>query len=66
MGASNEIYRLNLDIGRFNPPLESSFEELTCVDYSKDLNCIAVGGIEGKVEFWNLETKNRVHVLDLG
>lgn len=54
VGASNEIYRLNLDLGRFNPPLVSAFEELTCVDFCKDLNAIAVGGIEGKVEFWNM------------
>ena len=65
VGASNEVYRLNLDLGRFNSPLVSAFEELTCVDYSKDLNAIAVGGIEGKVEFWDMENKNSVHTLDL-
>jgi ribosome biogenesis protein ENP2 len=60
VGATNEIYRLNLDLGRFNSPLISENEELTCVDYSHDLNLVAVGGINGKVEFWNMDNRNKV------
>ena len=52
VGASNEIYRLNLDLGRFQSPFETSSEELTCIDLSPQLNTVAAGGIDGTVEFW--------------
>jgi len=61
VGATNEIYRLNLDLGRFNSPLVSESEELNCIDYSAELNVAAVGGIDGRVEFWNMDTKSRVY-----
>lgn len=57
VGATNEIYRLNLDIGRFNTPLETSCPEINCIDYSSGLDLAAVGGIDGRVEFWNMESK---------
>lgn len=60
VGASNEIYRLNLDLGRFNTTMISESPEINCVDYSSDLNVIATGGIDGRVEFWNMESKNKV------
>lgn len=63
VGASNEIYRLNLDKGRFQSPFESSSPELTCVDFSKDLNAIATGGIDGRVEFWDFEQEKKVSEL---
>jgi len=59
VGASNEIYRLNLDLGRFNTTLVSESPEINCVDYSSDLNVIATGGIDGKVEFWNMDSRNK-------
>lgn len=34
VGATNEIYRLNLGLGRFQSPLISDAEELTCITYS--------------------------------
>jgi len=58
VGATNEIYRLNLDLGRFQSPFESLSEELTCIDFSHELNTIAVGGVDGKVEFWDFDQKN--------
>lgn len=60
VGATNEIYRLNLDLGRFNSPLISESEEINCLDYSHELNVIATGGIDGRVEFWDLDNKNKV------
>lgn len=63
MGATNEIYRLNLDLGRFQSPLISDSAELTCLDLSHELNAIAVGGIDGKVEFWDFEQRNKVSTL---
>lgn len=55
VGATNEIYRLNLELGRFQSPMESASEELTCADLNSDLNLLAVGGIDGNVEFWDFE-----------
>lgn len=63
VGASNEIYRLNLDLGRFNTTLISDSEELNCLDYSADLNVIATGGTDGKVELWNLDSRNKACTL---
>jgi ribosome biogenesis protein ENP2 len=63
VGATNEIYRLNLDLGRFQSPLISECPELTCIDMSHELNAIAVGGIDGKIEFWDFEQRNKVSTL---
>lgn len=64
VGATNEIYRLNLDLGRFNTTLESESPEINCVDFSQDLNVIATGGIDGRVEFWNMDSRNKVCALN--
>ncbi len=63
VGATNEIYRLNLDLGRFNTTLISDSEELNCLDYSPDLNVIATGGIDGRVELWNMDNRNKACTL---
>jgi ribosome biogenesis protein ENP2 len=57
VGASNEIYRLNLDLGRFTAPLVTGQTELNCVKYGADLDLTAVGGIDGGVEFWDFREK---------
>lgn len=63
VGASKEIYRVNLDLGRFQSPFESESEELTTIDYSHELNLAATGGIDGKVEFWDFESKSKISQL---
>lgn len=63
VGATNEIYRLNLDLGRFNTTLISESPEINCVDYSSDLNVVATGGIDGRVEFWNMDNRSKVCAL---
>ena len=63
VGAGNEIYRLNLDLGRFQSPFVSDCQELTSIDLSHELNTIAVGGIDGKVEFWDFDQKNKASEL---
>jgi ribosome biogenesis protein ENP2 len=60
VGATNEIYRLNLDLGRFNSPLVSESPEINCIDYCAELNVIAVGGIDSRVEFWNMDNRAKV------
>ena len=65
VGASNEIYRLNLGIGRFQSPFISDSEEINCIDYSNKLELAASGGIDGRVQFWDMLSKNKVHDLIL-
>jgi ribosome biogenesis protein ENP2 len=55
VGAGNEMYRLNLDLGRFQSPFESESPELTCIDYSQELNTVAAGGIDGRIEFFDFD-----------
>ena len=63
VGATNEIYRLNLDLGRFQSPWESDSPELTSIDFSKDLNACATGGIDGRVEFWDSRDNKKASQL---
>ena len=63
VGASNEIYRLNLDLGRFQSPFESECPEMTCLDLNNSLNVAAVGGIDGRVELWDFDQKKRAAEL---
>lgn len=65
VGATNEIYRLNLGMGRFQSPLISDSEEINCIDYSSHLELAATGGIDGRVQFWNMLTKGKVHDMIL-
>lgn len=65
VGATNQIYRLNLSLGRFQSPLESSSPEINCIDYSSQLDLAATGGIDSRVEFWNLESRTKAHDLQL-
>ena len=53
VGAGNEIYRLNLGLGRFQSPFVSDCPEMNVVEYCPQLSVCAVGGIDGNVEFWD-------------
>lgn len=57
---------MNLDLGRFNTTLVSESPEINCVDYSSDLNLVATGGIDGRVEFWNMDNRTKVCALTPG
>ena len=65
VGAGNEIYRLNLEQGRFLGPLESDSPEINCVTYNKGLNCIATGGIDGVVEMWSMDDRQKLIELPI-
>ena len=60
VGDSNEVYRLNLEIGRFNPPFVSDCPDLTSISYSNKLNLIATGSSTGIVEFFDPKSKSKV------
>ena len=65
VGATNEIYRLNLGMGRFQSPFISDADENTCIAYSKQLELVATGSIDSRVEFWDQNQKDKAHTLQL-
>ena len=64
-GAGNEIYRLNVNIGRFQSPFISASEELTCITYTPRLELAATGSIDSMVEFWDTRSKEKAHTMQL-
>ena len=65
VGASNEIYRLNLNLGRFQSPFISDAAESNCIAYSPQLELTATGSIESTVEFWDMNQRVKAHTLEL-
>ena len=65
VGAGNEIYRLNLEQGRFLGPLESDSPEINWVTHNQTLNCIATGGIDGVVEMWSMDDRQKLIELPI-
>jgi len=54
----NEIYRLNLELGRFLPPLQSNSNSVNCLSFNKQMNLLAAGTENGTVEFWDTRTRS--------
>jgi len=66
VGASSEIYRLNLEQGRFLKPFETSMTELNTCLISEDHYLTVAGGNNGFVECWDPRSQSRVGLLDCG
>ncbi|XP_063080309.1 nucleolar protein 10, partial [Engraulis encrasicolus] len=64
VGASSEVFRLNLEQGRFLNSLETSAVEHNVCDINPIHHLFATGTIEGKVECWDPRARNRVGILD--
>ncbi|XP_029451751.1 nucleolar protein 10 [Rhinatrema bivittatum] len=64
VGASSEVYRLNLEQGRYLNSLQTDASEHSVCDINHEHYLFATGTIEGKVECWDPRTRNRVGVLD--
>ncbi|XP_038599380.1 nucleolar protein 10 [Tachyglossus aculeatus] len=64
VGASSEVYRLNLEQGRYLNPLQTDASENIVCDINSTHGLFATGTIEGRVECWDPRTRNRVGVLD--
>ena len=60
-----DSYRLNLSLGRFQSPLITESPETTCVAYSAPLDLVATGGIDGRVEFFDIQQKQKAQELNL-
>jgi ribosome biogenesis protein ENP2 len=64
VGSSSEVYRLNLEQGRFlNPMRAATSEGLNCVDVSNEHGLIAVGTEDGTVECFDSRTREAVGTL---
>uniref|UniRef100_A0A0F7Z6T7 Nucleolar protein 10 n=1 Tax=Crotalus adamanteus TaxID=8729 RepID=A0A0F7Z6T7_CROAD len=64
VGASSEIYRLNLEQGRYLNSLQTDASENHVCDINPVHGLFATGTIEGKVECWDPRVRNRVGILD--
>nr|XP_058934358.1 nucleolar protein 10 isoform X2 [Kogia breviceps] len=64
VGASSEVYRLNLEQGRFLNPLQTDAAGNNVCDVNSVHGLFAAGTIEGRVECWDPRTRGRVGLLD--
>ncbi|KAJ3205408.1 Nucleolar protein 10 [Dinochytrium kinnereticum] len=65
VGSSPEIYRLNLEQGRFLNPFVTSSPEINTVNINPAHSLIAVGGEDGQLELWHPENRERLARLDV-
>ena len=65
VGATNEIYRLNLEQGRFLNSMKTSASEVFCCQFNPEHDLFSCGTMEGQVECWDPRVHNRVGLLDV-
>ncbi|KAJ0181823.1 hypothetical protein K1T71_002545 [Dendrolimus kikuchii] len=64
VGASSEVYRLNLELGQFLAPYVTKASEINCCSINEDHGLLILGTETGHVEAWDPRTKTRQGVLD--
>lgn len=64
VGASSEVYRLNLEQGRYLNPLQTAASQMNACDINPVHHLFAAGSVEGKVECWDPRIRSRVGILD--
>eukprot|EP00057_Strongylocentrotus_purpuratus_P034480 XP_795412.3 PREDICTED: LOW QUALITY PROTEIN: nucleolar protein 10 [Strongylocentrotus purpuratus] len=64
VGVSPEIYRINLEQGRFLSPFVSDSVAINTCSVNPIHQLLAVGTIEGRVECWDPRTRRKAGVLD--
>lgn len=66
VGASSDIFRLNLERGQFLQPLKTkSTSSVNRCEVNPEHHLFCVGTHEGTVEAWDPRDKNRVGILDV-
>lgn len=65
VGASSEIYRLNLERGQFLQPFESSASCINTSDVNPEHHLLCVGTEESTVEAWDPRCKTKCGTLDV-
>eukprot|EP00118_Oscarella_pearsei_P003857 m.16028 g.16028 ORF g.16028 m.16028 type:complete len:676 (+) comp26690_c0_seq2:18-2045(+) len=66
VGSSPEIYRLNLELGRFVTSHVGNASCFNVCSINPEHQLLAVGSEEGKVECWDPRSRTCVGVLDVG
>ncbi|KAL6738634.1 hypothetical protein Aduo_012161 [Ancylostoma duodenale] len=64
VGASSEVYRLNLELGEWLSPLQTNSAALNCCQFADAHQLFVCGTTDGQVEAWDHRDKSRVGVLD--
>ncbi|XP_028995324.1 nucleolar protein 10 [Betta splendens] len=64
VGASSEVFRLNLEQGRFLNSLQTDAVENNVCDMNSVHHLFATGSSEGRVECWDPRVRSRVGTLD--
>ncbi|KAM3964735.1 nucleolar protein 10-like [Aphomia sociella] len=64
VGASSEIYRLNLELGQFLAPYVTKATEINCCTVNEQHGLVITGSESGHVEAWDPRTKSRQGILD--
>ncbi|XP_018577166.1 nucleolar protein 10 [Anoplophora glabripennis] len=64
VGASSDIYRLNLERGQFMAPFTSNSSSINKCSINPDHHLLVCGTQEGKVEAWDPRSKTMVGSLD--
>ncbi|XP_028417056.1 nucleolar protein 10-like [Dendronephthya gigantea] len=65
VGESSEVYRLNLEQGRFLNSLQTESESINCCDINPAHQLLAVGTAQGHVECWDPRSRTRVGKVDV-
>ncbi|XP_072936537.1 nucleolar protein 10 [Epargyreus clarus] len=64
VGASSEVYRLNLEVGQFMAPFVTKANEINCCSVNEEHGLLVLGTEGGQVEAWDPRTKSRQGLLD--
>ena len=65
VGTGPEIFRLNLEQGRFLQPYETDSSELNVCEINEIYDLLAVGTTEGRIECFDPRSKTRAGILDI-
>ncbi|XP_053394245.1 nucleolar protein 10-like [Mercenaria mercenaria] len=63
-GVSPEVYRINLEQGRFLSPVGTEAQEVRCCEFNDFQHLLACGTTEGHVECFDPRVRTRVGILD--
>ncbi|KAM3725523.1 Nucleolar protein [Dirofilaria immitis] len=64
VGSGSEIFRLNLEEGKFLAPLITSSSSLTCCEFNRDHHLFICGTNDGRIEAWDHRDGDRCGTLD--
>ncbi|CAK1549879.1 unnamed protein product [Leptosia nina] len=64
VGASSQVYRLNLELGQFLAPYVTKASEINCCSVNDEHGLLVFGTEGGHVEAWDPRTKSQQGILD--